>query len=63
VRVASYNIRKAIGLDGCRDPDRIADVLGEIDADVVVLQEADERLSSREAGLSRDHLETELNLT
>ena len=63
MQAASYNIHKAIGLAGRRDPDRIADVLGEIDADVVVLQEADKRLGSREGGLSLDHLETELNLT
>jgi endonuclease/exonuclease/phosphatase family metal-dependent hydrolase len=40
---ASYNIRKAIGLDRRRDPDRIIAVLREIDADVVALQEADRR--------------------
>lgn len=47
MRLASYNIRKAVGLDWRRDPGRIVDVLGEIDADIVVLQEADKRLGSR----------------
>lgn len=44
---ASYNIRKAIGLDRRRDPDRILAVLHEIDADVVALQEADRRFGRR----------------
>lgn len=44
---ASYNIRKAIGLDRRRDPDRILAILREIDADVVALQEADRRFGTR----------------
>lgn len=47
MRVASYNIRKAVGLDWRRDPLRVLDVLGEMDADVVVLQEADKRIGGR----------------
>jgi endonuclease/exonuclease/phosphatase family metal-dependent hydrolase len=37
--LASYNIHVAIGTDGRFDPARIAAVLGEMDADVVALQE------------------------
>jgi endonuclease/exonuclease/phosphatase family metal-dependent hydrolase len=37
--VASYNIHRAIGLDRRRDVGRIADVIREIDPDVVGLQE------------------------
>ena len=37
--MASYNIHGAVGLDGKCRPDRIADVLAEIDADVIALQE------------------------
>ena len=37
--LASYNIHVAIGTDGRFDPARIAAVLGELDADVVALQE------------------------
>ena len=48
---ASYNIRKAIGLDRRRDPDRILSILREIDADVVALQEADRRFGRRETVL------------
>ena len=47
MRIASYNIRKAVGLDWRRNPGRIVDVLAEIDADVVVLQEADKRVGAR----------------
>lgn len=53
---ASYNIHKAIGADGRRDPDRILDVIGELDADVLALQEVDERFGNRRAVLDRDAL-------
>lgn len=39
LRVASYNIHRAIGGDGREDYGRIAGVLGEISADIVALQE------------------------
>lgn len=38
-RVATYNIHRAIGRDGRQSPARIADVLRELNADVVALQE------------------------
>lgn len=47
LKVASYNIHKAVGLDRRRDPDRILNVLREIDADVIALQEADRRFGER----------------
>jgi len=47
ITVASYNMRKAIGTDRRRRPDRVLDVLREIDADVVALQEADKRFGGR----------------
>jgi endonuclease/exonuclease/phosphatase family metal-dependent hydrolase len=47
IRVASYNMRKAIGTDRRRRPERIVDVLNQLDADVVALQEADRRFGSR----------------
>jgi endonuclease/exonuclease/phosphatase family metal-dependent hydrolase len=53
---ASYNIRKAIGLDRRRDPDRILAVLHEIDADVVALQEADRRFGRRVSALPLDEI-------
>lgn len=49
--VASYNVRKAIGTDRRRNPQRVLDVLNEIDADVVALQEADKRFGTRGAAV------------
>ncbi len=54
---ASYNIRKAIGLDRRRDPGRIMAVLHELDADVVALQECDRRFGGRISALPRQALE------
>ena len=36
MRIVSYNIRKAVGLDRRRDPERILAILREVDADIVV---------------------------
>lgn len=47
ITVASYNMHKAVGLDGRRDPHRVLNILEEIDADVVALQEADKRVGGR----------------
>lgn len=38
-RIATYNIHRCIGRDGVRNPQRIADVLCAMDADLVALQE------------------------
>jgi endonuclease/exonuclease/phosphatase family metal-dependent hydrolase len=51
IRVASYNMRKAIGTDRRRRPERTIDVLNELDADVVALQEADRRFGSRSSAI------------
>lgn len=47
IRVATYNIRKCVGLDWRRRPERIMRVLAELKADVVALQEADRRFGER----------------
>ncbi|SEN19036.1 Metal-dependent hydrolase, endonuclease/exonuclease/phosphatase family [Sphingomonas gellani] len=47
IKVASYNMRKGIGADRRRNPERILDVLAEIDADIIALQEADRRFGAR----------------
>lgn len=39
MRVATYNVHACVGTDGRHDPDRVASVIGELDADVVALQE------------------------
>ena len=54
---ASYNIHKAVGLDRRRDPERILEILREIDrehgADVIALQEVDMRFGTRESVIPR----------
>ena len=39
--VASYNIHSCVGTDGRFDPGRVADVLTELNADIIALQEVD----------------------
>lgn len=39
LRVATYNVHACVGTDGRHDPDRVATVIGELEADVVALQE------------------------
>ena len=58
IRVASYNMRKAIGTDRRRDPQRVLDVLHEIDADIVALQEADRRFGGRASAVPHELIDT-----
>lgn len=62
LRVASYNVRKAVGLDRRRDPDRVTGVIAGLEADVVAVQEADRRLGDRPAALDRDRITAETGL-
>jgi endonuclease/exonuclease/phosphatase family metal-dependent hydrolase len=39
IKIATYNIHKCVGMDRRYSPERIADVIRELDADVVALQE------------------------
>jgi len=57
IRIASYNVRKARGLDQQRKPERILQVINGLEADVVVLQEADKRLGARPSALPREMIE------
>lgn len=57
LKVASYNIHKGIGTDRRRNPGRIIDVLNEIDADIIALQEADRRFGARAAAIPEKLLE------
>lgn len=52
LKVASYNMRKGVGTDRRRSPERILEVLREIDADVIALQECDRRFGGRAAVIS-----------
>ncbi|MBY4892505.1 endonuclease/exonuclease/phosphatase family protein [Rhodobacteraceae bacterium N5(2021)] len=58
IAIASYNIRKAIGRDGRRNPRRILDVIANLSADVVVLQEADFRFGGRRPIFDADELQS-----
>lgn len=62
LRVATWNIRKCVGLDRRRDPHRTAKVIAALDADIVALQEADKRLGQRPAALGAELLESETGL-
>lgn len=59
IRIASYNMRKARGLDQQRKPERTCEVINGLAADVIVLQEADKRLGQRPAALPRELIATE----
>ncbi|MGY9049674.1 hypothetical protein P775_15145 [Puniceibacterium antarcticum] len=61
-RIASYNIRKAMGTDRRRDPDRVMSVISGLKADIVILQEADLRLGARKAALPRQLIEAHTGL-
>jgi endonuclease/exonuclease/phosphatase family metal-dependent hydrolase len=39
LRVATYNVHACVGTDGRHDPERVAAVIEELDADIVALQE------------------------
>lgn len=52
LRVATYNIHKCRGLDRRVRPERIVQVLREVDADVIAMQEV---ISARDRGEDDDH--------
>jgi endonuclease/exonuclease/phosphatase family metal-dependent hydrolase len=54
LRVASYNVHECVGADGRRDAGRVADVLRDLGADVIGLQEVDAR-----PGLTHDSVQME----
>ncbi|MDW7774659.1 MAG: endonuclease/exonuclease/phosphatase family protein [Desulfobulbaceae bacterium] len=41
LKLATYNIRRCIGSDGQKNPDRISEVLAEINPDILALQEVE----------------------
>lgn len=59
MRVLSYNIRKAVGLDRRYNPERILGVIADSGADVAILQEADKRLGARPAAIPKRLIERE----
>lgn len=54
--VASYNIHGCVGKDRLRNADRIAEVIRELDVDVVGLQEVDSRTGGEASALQMDYL-------
>ena len=60
--VASYNVHKCVGVDGRFDPGRIAQVIREIGADIIALQEADTRYGERKGLLDLGWMERETGL-
>lgn len=62
LRLASYNVRKAVGLDRRRDPARTLDVVAGLEADVVALQEADLRLGKRPSAFDADEIRARTGL-
>ena len=55
--IASYNIHKCIGVDGQFNPKRTMTVIKEIGADVIALQEVDQRFGNRASLLDLNALE------
>ena len=45
--IASYNIHKCVGQDGVFSPERTISVINEIGADIIALQEVDQRFGDR----------------
>lgn len=62
VVAASYNVHKCVGMDGLFDPGRIHKVIAELDADVVALQEVDQRFGDRAGLLDLDALRKQCGL-
>lgn len=60
--VASYNVHKCVGMDNRFDPERVMNVIGEINADVIALQEAAQRFGDKAPLLDLPHLEREYGL-
>ncbi|MDP2298948.1 MAG: endonuclease/exonuclease/phosphatase family protein [Pseudolabrys sp.] len=60
--IASYNVHKCVGMDNRFDPERIMNVIGEIGADVLALQEAAQRFGDKAALLDLPLLEREYGL-
>jgi endonuclease/exonuclease/phosphatase family metal-dependent hydrolase len=56
LKIGSYNIQKAIGVDARRRPARTLKVIQELDCDILALQEADKRFGLRDSTLDRHNI-------
>jgi endonuclease/exonuclease/phosphatase family metal-dependent hydrolase len=61
-RVVTWNIHSCVGSDGRYDPGRIGDVLEDIDADIIALQEVDWREAQHEDLDQFDYLAKRLGM-
>ncbi len=62
IAAASYNVHKCVGLDRRSDPDRTVQVISEINADVIALQDVDQRFGDCVGLLNLDVVERETGL-
>ncbi|MDR2311129.1 MAG: endonuclease/exonuclease/phosphatase family protein [Brucellaceae bacterium] len=60
--IASYNVHKCIGIDKKFDPERTAQVISELNADIIAIQEADKRFGERKGLLNLQNLERDSGL-
>ena len=60
--IASYNIHKCVGTDNRFDPGRTTEVISEIGADIIALQEADQRFGERAGLLDLERLHRDCHL-
>jgi len=62
MKVASYNIHKCRGMDGRTRPDRILEVVKELDADLIALQEVDRRFGRKDGLLDLEAIERDAGM-
>lgn len=62
-RIATYNIHKCVGLDRKFLPERIAEVLSEIDADIIALQEVLCHTDSQQREHQAEFIAQKLNMS
>jgi endonuclease/exonuclease/phosphatase family metal-dependent hydrolase len=62
MKVASYNIHKCRGTDGRTRPERILEVLKELDADLIALQEVDRRFGRKDGLLNPEAIRRETGM-
>lgn len=62
MKVASYNIHKCRGTDGRTQPERILEVIRELDADLIALQEVDRRFGRKDGLLDPEAIRREAGM-
>jgi endonuclease/exonuclease/phosphatase family metal-dependent hydrolase len=62
MKVVSYNIHKCRGTDGRTRPERILEVVKELDADLIALQEVDKRFGRKDGLLNPEAIRSETGM-